>query len=333
MALVTLACHAMATRFEVALHGENPVALRAAGEEALHEITRLEAQLSLFKPTSEIAHLNARASEHPVRVEPSLFALLERAQRLSRETGGAFDITVGPLMKCWGFTNGTGKQPEPAALEEARAKVGMDLVELNAVDYTVRFKRPGVVLDLGSIGKGYALERATELLRDAGIQSALLHGGTSTVCAIGAPPGATAWQVAIPNPVKQLLNTEPLKKENPSEERPLAVVSLQDESLSMSAVWGKSFSEGEDVFGHVIDPRTGCPAQRAIAAVVVTPSATESDALSTALLTLGSGGIETILHRLPNSRIMVVSRDAGRFAVHTKGIELIDSAGGSGVLK
>lgn len=103
MATVTLARNAMATRFEIVLHGENPVSLRAAGEEALGEIERLEAQLSLFRPSSEIAHLNVRAAREAVRVTPALFALLRQAQVLTEETDGAFDITIGPLVRCWGF--------------------------------------------------------------------------------------------------------------------------------------------------------------------------------------------------------------------------------------
>src|SRR3989442_10292235 len=101
MATVAVARQAMATRFEIVLHGGNPVALRAAGEEALAEIARLEDQLSLYRPSSEIAHLNARAAREPVKVSPALFALLQHAQQLHRESGGAFDITVAPLVRCW----------------------------------------------------------------------------------------------------------------------------------------------------------------------------------------------------------------------------------------
>src|SRR5437868_1755171 len=100
---VTLARHAMATRFELVLHGENPVALRAAGEEALEEISRLECQLSLYRPDSEIAHVNLRAARETVRVTPPVFFLLEHAKRLHQETAGAFDVTIGPLVRCWGF--------------------------------------------------------------------------------------------------------------------------------------------------------------------------------------------------------------------------------------
>src|SRR2546422_10259 len=119
---VAVARHAMATRFEIVLHGENEVGLRAAAEEALDEIERLEAQLNLYQPTSEISHINARAAFEPVRVEPSLFRLLQHAQRLSQETEGAFDITVAPLMRCWGFMRGTGRLPHPAELAEARSE-------------------------------------------------------------------------------------------------------------------------------------------------------------------------------------------------------------------
>src|SRR5262245_34158891 len=108
MAKVTLARNAMATRFELLLHGDDPVSLRAAGEEAFDEIERLEARLSLYRPSSEIAHVNARAAREAVRVTPGVFALLEHAARLHHETNGAFDITIAPLVRCWGFMGGTG---------------------------------------------------------------------------------------------------------------------------------------------------------------------------------------------------------------------------------
>src|SRR5258706_13668199 len=103
---LTLARHAMATRFEIVLHGDNPVALRAAGEEALDEIERLEAQLSLYRPSSEISRINAGAAFGPVRIEPGLFRLLQHAQRLHRESGGRFENTIAPVMPCSGFTGG-----------------------------------------------------------------------------------------------------------------------------------------------------------------------------------------------------------------------------------
>lgn len=313
MQTVAVARNAMATRFEIVLHGDNPVGLRAAGEEALTEIERVEAQLSLYRPTSEIAHLNARAAHEPVRVTPSLFRLLEQAQRLHQETGGAFDITVAPLVRCWGFMGGAGQVPSPEALAEARAKVGMQWVELKENDFTVRFGREGMMLDLGAIGKGYALERAADLLREAGVTSALLNGGTSTIHALGNPPEGRHWKVAVEFPAQPQPDARPT---------PLATVELRDEALSVSAVWGKSFQAGGKTFGHVLDPRTGQPAADAVLAAVVLPSATETDALSTALLTVGENGHEQIANLRPGMRTLVTTglQDDGSFRLKSRGI-------------
>jgi thiamine biosynthesis lipoprotein len=251
----------------------------------MDEVERLENQLSLYRGESEIAHVNARAAFEPVKVTPPVFALLERARQLNQQTGGAFDITIGPLVHCWGFMGGTGRMPEPHEVEEARARTGMHLLELNAENYTVRFRKEGVIIDLGAIGKGYAVDSVIELLRDTGITSGIVHGGTSTVYGLGKPPDADAWRVAI---------------EHPSHEpgaAPLAKVELRDEALSVSAVWGRSFEAKGKAFGHVIDPRTGQPTEAARLAAVVLPLATETDALSTALLTLGTSG-EPLIQKL-----------------------------------
>ncbi len=263
----------MATRFEIVLHGGPAPSLRAAGEEALDEIDRLEAMLSLYRPGSEVARLNREGHRQPVRVTPELFRLLDRARRLTAETGGAFDITIAPLVRCWGFMGGTGALPETADVVAARELVGMHLVELNPESFTVRFAREGVMLDLGAIGKGYAVDRAAEILREAGVTSALIHGGTSTTYAVGRQADGSPWKVAI---------TRPDTDSNPA---PLAVAELEDTSLSVSAVWGRAFRDGARRYGHVLDPRTGRPAEGALMTALVLPSATESDALTTALLT------------------------------------------------
>jgi FAD:protein FMN transferase len=313
---ITVACHAMATRFEIVLHGDNAASLRAAGEEALGQVEQLEAQLSLFRASSEIAHLNARAAKGAVRVTPSLFALLQQARKLCEESSGAFDITVAPLVRCWGFMGGDGRFPRPDEVAEARAKVGMALVHLNPADLTVQFAREGVMLDLGAIGKGYAVERAAEVLREAGVTSALVHGGTSTVQALGPPPGEEFWKVAIETP-------SPVPGAPPTL---LATVPLKEEAMSVSGVWGNSFEVEGRTYGHIIDPRTGEPAIGTVLAAVVLPSATETDALSTALLTVGTAGHDAIAKLRPGIRTLVVSESGGKLCVEAKGIE-VRSAG------
>ncbi len=312
----------MATRFELVLHGESAVALRAAGEEALDEVERLDAQLSLYRPDSEITHLNQHAAVVPVRVTPGLFYLLQRAQHLSAESGGVFDITIAPLMRCWGFLGGGGQLPDSTALAEAKSKVGMNLVVLDEENFTVQFTRPGVMLDLGAIGKGYALERAVEILREAGVHNALLHGGTSTVHALGTQPDGDAWKVAVERPPELFEN-----ETRANRKAILATVPLRDEALSVSAVWGKSFQAGGNFFGHVLDPRTGEPAAGVLLAVVALPSATETDALSTALLTAGIVGHDAIAELRGGMRTLVVARTetGGQLQLKSRGIDgLVD---------
>jgi thiamine biosynthesis lipoprotein len=190
----------------------------------------------------------------------------------------------------------------------------MNLIRLDSGNRTIRFARAGVMLDLGAIGKGYAIEQAAERLQEAGVTSALLHGGTSSVQAIGHPPDALAWKVAIEYPSR-----------NPGADPALiAVVPLKDEALSVSAVWGKSFQFKGKTYGHIIDPRTGRPASSAVLSAVALPSATESDAFSTALLTLGAKGHDQIARLRPGMRTLVMEKSKGppRFRFRTHGIEV-----------
>ena len=320
MTTVTLARQAMATRFELVLHGSDESVLRAAGEEALDEIARVEDELSYFRPTSQVFRINQEAAHGPVRVAPRLFRLLQQARQLWAESGNTFDITVAPLMRCWGLYTREGRVPEPGELAAARAKTGMNLVDLDDARSTVRFTREGVQLDLGSIGKGYAVERAGELLREAGVTSALLHGGTSTVLAIGTPPDKDGWMIALEHPA----NVKGSQEHTGVLVLPLAKVSLRDESLSVSAVWGKSFTAADRSYGHVIDPRTGQPTEGALLSAVVLPSATESDALSTMLLTLGPEGFEQVLRLRPGMRALVAGSGTGELLlrIQAQGFDL-----------
>jgi thiamine biosynthesis lipoprotein len=283
----------MATRFEVAMHGGNTAFLRAAAEEALDEVDLWESLLSIYRPSSELARVNALAAHQCVRIDPRVFSFLQHARDLSVVTAGAFDITAAPLLQAWGFIGGSGAAPDPVRLEAARGCVGWHHVHLDTAQGSVRFDQPGVMLDPGAIGKGYALDRAVNLLRDAGIENALIHGGTSTVCAMGHPPDAEGWTIALP----------PTSVDQ--ERGGVHTECLRDQSLSVSAAWGKSFIDNGLVRGHVLDPRTGQPVSHATMAMVVTPTATESDAFSTALLVLGREGVSILTKASPVIRCHV----------------------------
>lgn len=294
----------MATRFEFVLVGENPVQLRAAGEEAFSEIERIESQLSLYRSGSEIAFVNAGASFRPVRISPPTFALLEKARSFWELSGGSFDITVAPLVRAWGFMKGSGSRPTDSQIAEAREVVGMQHVELDPEASTVRFKRAGMMIDLGSIGKGYALDIAADILRDAGVENALLHGGTSTIYGFGSDLSGP-WKVALDRPALPSSPDEP-PAEMPSS--PLAVIELNDQAMSVSAIWGKFFVLEGKAYGHVIDPRTGWPAENALLGCVVVDSAEDSDALSTAVLLGREPDLASLAEKIPNLRYLQASR-------------------------
>ncbi len=277
-----LAVHSMATRFELVLDGDDDVRLRAAGEDALDEIVRLDAQLSFYRSSSDVSWINGHAATGTVTVEPRLCTLLDRCLALSAATDGAFDITVAPLMKAWRFVRETGAVPDAASLERARNLTGFRGVEIDAGARTVHFSRSGMLIDLGSAAKGYAVDAAVSRLRENGVRSALLQGGTSSVHAVGPPAGGEFWKV----------DWRP-------EGAPGRSCELRDSALAVSAVHGKAFRVGDRVYGHVIDPRSGLPVSNARAALVSGPHSFECDALSTALLVRGAEWLPTLRMQFP----------------------------------
>jgi FAD:protein FMN transferase len=298
----TYTARAMATYFQVALWGRDADYLESVALECFEEIRRIEGQLSLYREDTDIYDLNTNGADRWVVLDPRVFRVLQEARRLSAETGGAFDITVGPLVKAWGFMGASGQMASSADIDAAREHIGMNLMELRDEDHSARFVRDGVMVDMGAMGKGYALDQAAELIRDYEVPGGLIHGGTSTVVAVCGQPDGAAWPVAIQDPA--------------DESGRLGIVHLRDNALSVSAVHGKFFTEGDTRYGHVIDPRSGQPVQNALLAAVVCPSATESDALSTALLIEGESMLSALISRPDTSGMVVVPHPGGtRIAV------------------
>jgi len=301
---VKLARPAMATFFELLLWGEDRDYLRSVGEEALDEIEWLEQQLSLFIPTSEVAAVNVRAGQGPVRVGVELFQLLRHAADLTVRTGGAFDVTAGLLSECWGFHVGQVRIPVDAELQGVLDLVGMAKVLLSDDERTVRFERDGMFIDLGGIGKGSAVERAAGTIREYDIGGALVHGGTSTIYGVGTPPDRDAWPIGILHPL------EP--------DRRLGCVRLCDQALSTSKGSGRSVRIDGEQYGHLIDPRTGRPANGLLSAAAICPSPTEADALSTAFAILGIEETEDYCDRHPGVGAIVMFRPDNDGPVRTK---------------
>lgn len=267
---------AMACTFEVFQNAGQYEHGAEAALAALDVVEQLEDQLSIYRDHSEISRLNRAAATGPVTVEPQLFALLAQAVGIHRETQGAFDVTSGPLSAVWGFTHRRGRIPASGDIETAQARTGSQHLALDEATSSVSFRRPGLEINLGSIGKGYALDRAAGAMAALGVDDFLLHGGSSSVLARGthgSPHGEPGWFVGLRNPL------------HPG--RRLGRLRLVDRALATSGSGTQFFIHEGRRYGHILDPRTGWPAEGVLTASVLAPSAAEADALATAFYVMG----------------------------------------------
>lgn len=265
---------AMATLFEIIIAEDDMDATYAgqAADAVFAEIDRLEEELSRYKPGSDIWRVNNLNKGERCPVGLAAMDCLGLAKAVHEETGGAFDITIGPLMKIFRNDDGTPRTPTPEDLEHAGARVGMHVFEIDDNGFvTVQVDNP--LLDLGGIGKGYALDQAVSTLNDWGIQNALLNAGDSSILAIGKPLGDDGWIVTVGNKEKQ-----PLR-------------------LSDRAVSGTGFQVKGN---HIMNPRTMQPvAIRAERVWASAPTAALSDALSTAFTVMSREEIDAFCDRHP----------------------------------
>jgi thiamine biosynthesis lipoprotein len=287
----------MGTTFEIHLYAADRGRARELFDAAFEEIERVEAVLSNYRPTSELSRINAQAAAGTVVTDPEVFALIERAFEYSRLSDGAFDITVGRLMRAWGFFRGAGRFPSDDELARAREQTGWRRVALDPARRSVRFLAKGIELDPGGIGKGYALDRVAALLREEGVTAALLASSSSSLYALGAPPGKAGWTVRVPDPLERA--------------RTLSEVVLKDRSLSTSGNYEKFFRVGGRTYCHIMDPRTGRPVEGVLQTTVVAPDATDSDALSTAVFVLGPEHGARLLGGMSGTAAFMVSDKSG----------------------
>jgi thiamine biosynthesis lipoprotein len=267
---------AMGSYFEIRIAAATPGGVGLT-ERALDLIDRLEQQMTVYRDDSEVSQINAAAHRGPVAVEPRLFKLLEQAVAIGHATGGAYDVTAGALSAAWGFFRGPKRVPEAETLAEARACSGQHHLVLDREQKTAKFDRAGIVINLGSIGKGHAIDRAVEVIGNHWWPTtALVHGGRSSVYALGSPPGRFGgrWEIAVRNPF------------DPG--APLGVLRLRNRGMGTSGTAFQRFEVDGQVYGHILDPRSGRPAAGPASVTVLAPTAAEADALSTAFYLLGA---------------------------------------------
>jgi thiamine biosynthesis lipoprotein len=285
----------MACRFEVTLSGEDVSAVGWA-QQALAEAERLEEQMSVFRDTSELTAVNREAARRPVRVSRELFDLLQQCRSLHDDTDGAFDITSTPLSRCWGFLRRAGHVPSTDAVAAARERVGSAHLRLDASSRTVRFARSGMELNLGSIGKGFAVQRIAASLKRAGLRHALVSAAGSSIYALGR---RGPWPIALTS--------------RGMREGGIARLLLRHGAMATSGVGEQYVDADGRRYGHVLDPRTGWPAQGLASATVVTTDAAVADALATAFLVGGEALAAQYCAAHPNTMaVLTPDKSTGR---------------------
>ena len=249
----------MGTTYTVVAYGRDQTFLSEVVGEVFDEIDQLDEQMSNYKPESELSAINRDAAQHEVTVSPrafrtdSVFAAMP-----ARHPAATLTLPSGPLMKLWGFFRGQGRLPTAAEIAQVQKKIGYQHVHLDAARRTIRFDATGMELDLGGIAKGYAVDQAAEILRTAGVTAALISSGTSSIYALGSPPGERGWKITVRDPFH--------------EDKPADVFRLQNFALSTSGNYEKFFKINGKIYCHIMDPHTGWPVQNMLSTVAAVPT-------------------------------------------------------------
>lgn len=308
---------AMACQFQLLFNMHQYPQSGSATGDAFALIDELEDQMTVYRDQSEISQLNQNAFNQPVKIEHRLFELLQMARAIHDATDGAFDVTAGQLSKLWGFEQRSGKIPDPKAISDTLGNVGDAYITLDEKRHTVSFTAPGVKINLGGIGKGYAIDRTAALLRMEGIQDFAIHGGQSSVLCAGdnvteKKEEARGWPIGLSHPVLPEIR--------------LATFHLKDQALGTSGSGRQGFYHHGKRFGHIIDPRTGWPADQFLSTTVISPSAALSDALATAFFVMPLEKIEAYCRQRTDvaAVITIGDPDAGRGDVELVWFNLSD---------
>lgn len=292
----------MGTRFRIVLYAADKAIAERAAKAAFARTAELDGILSDYRPTSELMRLCAKAGSGPVPIGTDLFTMLERSQHFAKLTGGAFDVTVGPLVRQWRRTRRTKVLPEPAALAAARDLVGYDKLTLDAKARTATLAKPGMQLDVGGIAKGYTAEAMRAVVREHGITRSLIAAGGDIVVG-DPPPGATGWRVAIA-PI------DANEKDPPTLRLANAAVSTSGDAEQFVEIDGKRYA-------HIVDPKTGLGLNERFQVTLVAKDGTTSDALETGLAVLGRERGMKLIETLDDIAVRFVGKGASGYDVTT----------------
>jgi FAD:protein FMN transferase len=289
---------AMGTAITITLYAPDLAPARGAAAAAFQRIDALEDIMSDYQADSELMRLCDQPYGTPVPVSKDLFDVLQRAQKVSRLSDGAFDVTIGPYVRLWRFARKRKVLPTPAEIAAARAAVGWQKLRLEARARTVTLLVPNMRLDLGSIGKGYAADQAMKVLQSKGIDRALV--AASGDIAIGnPPPGQRGWKIGIAA-LGQTTN------------QPARTVLLHNAGISTSGDTEQFIEINGVRYSHIVDPTTGLGLTNRIQATVIGSDATTTDTLDTTLSLLGVKRGLALADALPHIAALIVTKDDGQ---------------------
>jgi len=293
----------MGTQFKIILYCEGSQAANLASN-AFKRIAEIDAITSDYLETSELMSICRTAAGRKIRVSKDLFQVLEKSQEMAERSGGAFDVTIGPVVRLWRRARRVGELPDPLRLAQAMDLLGYRKLHLDRASSSVKLDRAGMLLDLGGIAKGYAIDEAMAVLKQKGVTRALIAGG-GDILVSGAPPGSEGWVIAI----------APLERSNGPGERYLC---LRDRAVSTSGDAHQHVEIGGIRYSHIVDPKTGLGLKGHSSVTVVAPTCTTSDALATAASVLGPSKSSRLIESTTGAAALFLQTTAeGDSAVET----------------
>lgn len=289
----------MGSRFDITIVASDSLSAEQNIDAVIAEVTRIENLISDWKDDSQVSEVNRNAGIAPVRVDPEVFALAERALRFSSITKGAFDISFAAMDRIWKFDGSMTEMPSPQAVKKSVEKVGFRDIVLDRAQSTIFLKRKGMKIGFGALGEGYAADRCRDLMLAKGIKAGIVNG-SGDMSTWGKQPDGTDWTVGITNPMH--------------EDTVFAIVPLKQSAVVTSGSYQKFVVFNGKRYAHIINPVTGYPATGVCSVTVFGPSAEMANGFSTSLMVLGKDAGLKLLNQHPDYSCVLITDDGRIFS-------------------
>lgn len=296
----------MGSRFDITLVAPDSLSAEHNIDTVIAEVTRIENLISDWKADSQISRVNKNAGIAPVRVDPEVFALTERALHFSKITSGAFDISFAAMDRIWKFDGSMTAMPDPGAIKKSVEKVGYRYIELDRMHSTIFLRRKGMKIGFGALGEGYAADRCRAMMLAKGIRAGIVNG-SGDMSTWGRQPDGRAWAVGITNP----LHNDTL----------FAVVPLRQSAVVTSGSYEKFVVFNGKRYAHIINPSTGYPATGVSSVTVFGPSAETANGFSTSLMVLGKVAGLKLIKNYPQYSYILITDEGRIFSSRNLGLK------------